>query len=244
MVRLMRWRWRRRVGWPGDEPTLWTTVQLGNLYFNRGDLTTAEATYQAALSQSPDYVYALAGMARVWAAQGRHEEAIAQYRQVLTRLPVPEFAIALGELLEATGDMKGAQEQYELVELMQTLNASAGMNVDLEMALFGSDHSADKAAALAQAEKVYGERQTIYSADVLAWALYANGQADEARVYMDEALRLNTQDARLYYHAGMIALAQGEKGDAQKYLAQALEINPYFSPLYAPEATSVLATLE
>ena len=232
------------VGWPGDEPTLWTTVQLGNLYFNRGDLTTAVATYQAALEQSPDYVYALAGMAKVWAAQGRYEDAIAQYRQVLTRIPVPEFAIALGEVLEATGDVKGAQEQYDLVELMQTLNASAGMNVDLEMALFVSDHGADKAAALAQAQTVYDERQTIYSADVLAWALYVNGRADEARIYMDEAMRLGTKDARLYYHAGMITLAQGEKEDARQFLTRALEINPHFSPLYAPKAAEVLKSLE
>lgn len=232
------------MGVPGDEPTLWTTVQLGNLYFNRGDLVMAEQSYQAALSYSPNYVYALAGMARVWAAQGRVEDAIAQYREVLARLPLPEFAIALGELLEATGDMAGAQEQYEVVELVQTLNEAAGMNVDLEMALFNADHGRDKAAALAQAEAAYAERQTVYTADVLAWALYQNGRFDEAHAYMDEALRLGTQDARLYYHAGMIALAQGDKTSTRQSLERALAINPHFSPLYAPLAMDALATLE
>jgi tetratricopeptide (TPR) repeat protein len=232
------------MGVPGDEPTLWTTVQLGNLYFNRGDLATAEATYQMALKQSPDYVYALAGMANVWAAQGRTEEAIAQYRQVLTRIPLPQFAIALGELLESTGDKKGAQEQYDLVQLIETLNASAGMNVDLEMALFNSDHGTDRAAALTQAQAAYAERKTIYAADVMAWALYHNGRADEAKPYMDEAMRLGTQDARLYYHAGMIALARGEKEEARQNLARALAINPYFSPLFAATAQAALATLE
>jgi tetratricopeptide (TPR) repeat protein len=232
------------MGLPGDEPVLWTLVQLGNLYFNRGDLVAAEASYQAALRQSPDYVHALAGMAKVWAAQGRQTEAIAQYRQVLAHLPLPGVAIALGELLEAGGDMAGAEEQYELVELIQRLNASAGMDVDLEMALFGSDHGTDKAAALAQAEAVYAKRSTIYAADVLAWALYHNGRAGEARVYMEEALRLGTRDARLYYHAGMIALAQGEQAEAREYLARALAINPYFSPLEAARATVALATLD
>lgn len=240
------------MGWPGDEPTLWTTVQLGNLYFNRGDLAMAAQSYQAALDASPNYLYALAGMARVWAAQGRIEEAIAQYREVLARIPLPEFAIALGELLEATGDLTGAQEQYELVELVQRLNAAAGMNVDLEMALFASDHGRDdggdsaaaKAAALAQAEAAYAERQTIYTADVLAWALYHNGRAEEAQPYMEEALRLGTQDARLYYHAGMIAWAQGDKTAARQHLTQALAINPHFSPLYGPQAVATLTTLE
>ena len=232
------------TGVPGDEPTLWTMVQLGNLYFNRGDLAAAENLYQAALRQSPNYVYAQAGMARVWAAQGRVEDAIAHYRQVVTRIPLPEFTIALGELLEATGDMAGAREQYEVVELVQRLNAAAGMNVDLEMALFASDHSADKVAALTQAEAAYANRQTVHTADVLAWALFHNGRADEARTYMEEVLRLGTQDARLYYHAGMIALAEGDNEDARRYFARALEINPYFSPLYAPQAAQVLAELE
>jgi Tfp pilus assembly protein PilF len=84
----------------------------------------------------------------------------------------------------------------------------------------------------------------IYAADVLAWALYHNGRAGEARVYMEEALRLGTRDARLYYHAGMIALAQGEQAEAREYLARALAINPYFSPLEAARATVALATLD
>lgn len=232
------------MGVPGEEPTLWAIVQLGNLYFNRGDLAMAEQTYQVALAQLPDYIHAQGGMARVWAARGLYAEAIAQYRQLLTRIPLPEFAIALGELLEATGDARGAQEQYEVVELMQKLNASAGMNVDLEMALFESDHGDDHAAALAQAETVYAKRQNVYTADVLAWALYHNGRADEAQRYMDEALRLDTQDARLYYHAGMSAFAQGKNEDAHQLLTHALAINPYFSPLYAAEAKRVLAQLD
>jgi tetratricopeptide (TPR) repeat protein len=232
------------MGWPGDEPTLWTLVQLGNLYLNGGDLATAEQTYRTALSESPDYLYALAGMAKVMAAQGKLEDAIKQYRLVITRMPVPEFIINLGELLEATGDLKGAQEQYDLVNVIQTLNASAGMNVDLEMALFSSDHSADKAGALTQAQAAYGERKTIYGADVLAWALYQNGKADEATPYMAEALRFGTQDARLYYHAGMIALARGNQDQAGQYLEQALAINPYFSPLFAAKAQATLERLQ
>jgi pentatricopeptide repeat protein len=232
------------IGLPNDEPTLWTTVQLGNLYMNRGDLKSAEAIYQSALDQSPNYVYAMAGMAGVRAAQGRTAEAIAQYREVVKRIPLPQFVIALGELLEATGDKKGAQEQYDLVDVVQTLNASAGMNVDLEMALFNSDHGKDMAAALAQAQAAYHERKTIYGADVLAWALYRNGRADEAAPYMKEAMRLHTQDARLFYHAGMIALARGDKRATRQDLQRSLEINPYFSPLYDPLIKDTLAKLK
>src|SRR5262249_5034892 len=64
------------AGAPGSEAALWTEVQLGHLYFNRGDLATAEQIYADALRIRPDYVYALGGMARVRAAQGHTDEAI------------------------------------------------------------------------------------------------------------------------------------------------------------------------
>jgi tetratricopeptide (TPR) repeat protein len=41
---------------PGTEGTEWTRVQLGNLYFNTGDLDTAEQTYQQSLALYPGYV--------------------------------------------------------------------------------------------------------------------------------------------------------------------------------------------
>jgi tetratricopeptide (TPR) repeat protein len=228
------------IGGPGSEPALWTQVQVGHLHFNRGDLAAAEEVYQAALAQRADYPYAQAGLARVWAAQGRTAEAIERYRSLVARLPLPEFAIALGELLEASGQPAAAREQYALVRVMQQLNAEVGMDVDLEMALFALDHGGDLAQALALAEEVYAARPTIYAADLLAWARYRNGRYVEAQEAMEMALRLGTQDARLYYHAGMIALALDDREAAREYLEQALAINPYFSPLAAPEAASAL----
>lgn len=60
-------------GVPGTENMLWTQVQLGHLYFNSGDLRSAEQTYQAALQLRPDYLYAFAGIARVQAARGEYK---------------------------------------------------------------------------------------------------------------------------------------------------------------------------
>ena len=47
-------------------------------------------------------------------------------------------------------------------------------------------------------------RKDIYGYDALAWALLANGRADEARAQMAEALALGTRDAKLLYHAAMV----------------------------------------
>lgn len=226
------------------ENTLWTQVQLGNLYFNSGDLAQAEATYLQALQIKSEYVYAAAGIAKVRVAQGRYGDALAAYRKIVETLPLPEFVIAYGELNEALGNQAEAQKQYDLVRAMQQLNASAGVDVDMELALFDADHGANPAKTVDQARAAYERRPSIYAADVLAWSLYRAGRAEEARKYSHEALKLGTRDALLHYHAGMIAFALGDKAEAQAQLGDALKINPYFSLRRTQEAQKTLATLD
>lgn len=227
----------------GSESWAWTLTHLGHLYFNRGDLAQAAAIYAQVLAEKTDYPYALSGKARVEAAQGNLTGAIALYRQITERLPLPEFIIALGELYEATGQPEAARQQYALVDVIQQLNAAAGMNVDLEMALFTASHGTDPVAAVAQARAAYAERPTLYGADTVAWALYQHGAYDEAWQFSQEALRLGTKDALLHFHAGMIAAKLSDEESARTHLQEALAINPYFSPLYAPIAQEALAAL-
>jgi tetratricopeptide (TPR) repeat protein len=232
------------AGGAGAEQTLWTQVQLGHLYFNSGDFGRAEQTYLEALQARPDYVYAFAGIARVRAAQGRYDEAIDDYKKIVKTLPLPEFVIALGELYEVDGQPAEARKQYDLVRAMQQLNAGAGMDVDLELALFNADHGADPAQAAQQARAAYARRPSIYGADALAWALYQHGEYAEARRYSQEALRLGTRDAALHYHAGMIAYALNDRAGAREQLRLALAINPHFSIRYAERAKQLLAELD
>jgi tetratricopeptide (TPR) repeat protein len=230
-----------QAGAPGAEATLWSQTYLGHLHFNMGDLKTAEAIYQAALNQQPTYPYAIAGIARVRAAQGRTGEAITLYHSLVERLPLPEFAIALGELYDAAGKTEQAQAQFDLVRAIQQLNAGADMNTDMEMALFEADHG-DAAKALTLARAAYERRPSIHGADALAWALHANGQHEEAWRYAQQALKLGTKDALLHFHAGMIAL-KVDAAAAQQHLQAALDINPHFSVRFAPIAKAELSKL-
>ncbi len=227
-------------GVPTAEGALWARVQLGNLYFNSGDLAQAEQTYRHTLFFDPNYIYAQAALGRVAAARGRYDEAISLYQPIVQRLPLPEFVIQLGELYEVTGGIEQAEQQYELVRAIQQLNAASGVDVDLELALFDADRGMNPMAALEKARAAYSRRPHIYAADVLAWTLYLNGRYDEPWIYSQEALRLGTQDALLHYHAGIIAQALGEETAARQHLQQALEINPYFSIMYAPQAREAL----
>jgi hypothetical protein len=55
--------------------------------------------------------------------------------------------------------------------------------------------------------------------DTLGWALNANGRLPEAREYSKKALSEGTQDARLFYHAGCIALSAGDYVEAERSFA-------------------------
>jgi len=57
---------------------------------------------------------------------------------------------------------------------------------------------------------------------------------------MKDALRLGTQDARLFYHAGMIAQAAGDRTTAVDFLRRALKLNPRFDLWHSKVATKVL----
>jgi tetratricopeptide (TPR) repeat protein len=231
-------------GTPNSEGTAWVRTQLANLYFNRGDLDHAELEYQRTLQDRPDYVYALAGLGRVHAAQGDMDEAIRSLKQAVSIMPLPEFVITLGDLYQTSGQQESANQQYQLVVAIETLHRANGVDMDMEIALFNADHDQNTEETLALARKAYANRPSIQAADALAWALYKTGNYEEAQNYSAKALHLGTKDSLKLFHAGMIALELGDKEQAREYLEEALAINPHFSILYAEEARRTLETLE
>ena len=230
-------------GTPGSENTAWTRTQLANLHFNSGDLEGAELAYQRTLQERPDYVYALAGLGRVRAAQGNMDEAIQYLNRATNLMPLPEFVIALGEIYQADGQPEAANRQYQLLAAIEKLFRANGVDMDMEIALFNADHDRNLQETLALARQAYANRPSIHGADALAWALYKTGNYEEARKRSDEALKLGTKDALKLFHAGMIALELGDQAQARAYLQQALAINPHFSILHAEEARRTLEQL-
>jgi len=234
-----------QAGGPNAENTNWTRVQLGNLYFNSGRLAEAETQYNEALASYPGYVHAVAGLARVHAARREYDEAIKRYSDVVNRFPLPEYVIALGDVYEAAGRVREAQQQFDLVRAIEQLYIANGVDTDLETALFEADHAQDQDIneILARAQRALAKRSTIYAKDVMAWALYQAGQYAAAYEFSRQALQLGTQDALLLFHAGLIAERLGLSAEAQSDLSQALSINPNFSVRYRDLAQRTLSIL-
>jgi len=226
------------------EHIAWVQWQLGNEYFALGNLTDAEASYQLAHTTYPHYYRALAGLAQIQVAYQRYPEAIALYQQALTVIPLPEYAAALGDVLTKVGRLEDATKQYALVEYIGRLTTLNQVLYNRELATFYADHEVKLTEALTLVRKELEVRQDIYAYDLLAWALYKNSHLQEAQAAITEALKLGTQDARLFFHAGMIHARLGALAQATTYLRRALATNPHFHLFHADVAKQTLRELE
>jgi tetratricopeptide (TPR) repeat protein len=224
------------------ENAAYVRTLLGNLLTYGGRRAEAAGAYESALSTVPNHAAANAGLGRLAVGRGDYEEAIRRFEAASAVLPLPEYVIALGEAREAAGDADGAAEEYALARAETRLFGAAGVDVDLELALFEADHG-DPARALDLAEAAYAARQTIRTADALAWASHAAGRAADAARLSERALALGTRDPLLRYHAGMIALSAGRTADARRLLGEALDLDPGFSATGARAARTALADL-
>ena len=113
-----------------------------------------------------------------------------------------------------------------------------------DLALFYADHELKLDESLTLARRELEVRRDIYTWDVLAWAFYKNGKVPEAVEAIGHALEPGTQDAMLFFHAGMIYDRNGEAAKSKYYLERALALNPHFHIFYAETAAQTLARIE
>jgi tetratricopeptide (TPR) repeat protein len=239
--------WKNAIeldGGQNAETSAWVRTQYATFLFNQGRINDAGVHFNSALEAFPGYIHALAGQGNVAAANGDYDEAIELYMQVTRRQPLPQYVAQLGDVYAAAGMQTDADRQYELIGAIEQLYQANGINVDLQMSLFFSDHDIRPDEAVRQAEgALTAQPDSTYAADALAWALHKAGRSAEALPYAQTALAQGTQDAHLYYHMGMIQKALGKEAAARDALRQALAINPHFSPPQAPIAQQALEEL-
>ena len=89
----------------------------------------------------------------------------------------------------------------------------------LSVYLANRHEQAEKALYLAQQELAV--RADVFTYDALAWALLATGKTIEAQAALKHALAAGTDDARLFYHAGVITQAAGSQAEARRYFKRA-----------------------
>jgi Tfp pilus assembly protein PilF len=131
----------------------------------------------------------------------------------------------LAEAMQLAGRNGEAKKAFAEFETNALLESGRKDNANRDLVFYYADHVQQPAKALKVAEQEYAWRHDVYTLDAYAWALHANGQDMEARKQIETALAVGIRDARLFLHAGVIALKSGDRAAAERYLKQSAELN-------------------
>jgi len=222
------------------ENLAWLYFELGERYFQTGDLGDADLSYRSGIRADPNHYRSLAGLAKVRAAQGKLEESVQLYQRSIAIIPFPVYVAELGDVYKKMGRVNEAQQQYDLVEYIGHIGKLDQVLANRELALFYADQEIKLPEALELARRELEVRHDIYTWDTLAWVLYRNGRFQEAAEVINKALALHTNDSLLLFHAGMIYHSLGKDSAAEDFLRRALKTNPYFHVFHAGVASRTL----
>lgn len=224
------------------ESRSWCHVIIGATLFDLGDWTAAEPEYTAALALTPDSYVAIEHLAELRAYQRRDREAIALYDRAIALAPHPDFFEAVARVHDWSGRPDEAKRWHLRARDGYLEAVKAGdPGYYRHLALFYTDVEARPEEAVAWARKDLELRQDAAAWSVLAWALLAKKDFAGAREANARAIAFGTQDAPMWFRAGMIEKASGHPAAARAAFARALSINPKFDR--NEEARKILAAL-
>jgi tetratricopeptide (TPR) repeat protein len=203
---------------------------------------SAKAQERTALVQFPNFAQAYRALARFcWATEDWRcaLDAAAKGSEIL---PEPETLGYEADAQRALGDTAGAQRTQQLIFAIERIGNSYHIN-DRLLAAYYAEHRVRVQDAYSIAlREVRTRGAEIYAQDTLAWCAAAAGKWRVALAAEREATRYGTQDPRIQFHAGMIALHFGLHAQGRARLREALALNPRFDPFYAAMARRILAT--
>lgn len=219
------------------EQAAWFHLRVADLTFRNGRLDEAQRSIRAGLAVHPGDYRLLGLQARLAAVRHDWRRAIAAGEEAIAGTLDPATLGVVGDAYAALGDSARAEEYYQVLEV--SISKQRGL-FHRAWTLFLLDHDRRVSEVLAKAKEEIAVRKDIYGWDLLGWALHKNGRDLEARAAMRHALALGTRDAMLFYHAGMIDRALGDRAAARRHLTLALAVNPYWHPTQPAEARAAL----
>lgn len=231
------------AGSPANENLAWVNCEMADLLFKAGRITDAVRAYDSAIQAFPGYHRAHAGLGAIQAARGQWNSASQSFKQAQAAVPFPQYAAALEQLYQKIGDSAASARERALVDAVDKLMAANGETTNRALVLIYADAGRNLPRALQLAQAEFELRSDVYSWDALSWALLKNNRVKEASEASSKALARHTPDPMLYFHAGMIASAAGDREQARALLQKALGANPTFDFRNAPIAQAELQRL-
>lgn len=225
------------------ERRAWYHFRLGELRYLRGDNAGAIAQEQAALDLFPGDFLALGALARIEFAGKNYREAEQAATRAAAIVPSPETLGILADAQAQLGETGPAAATRAQIDAVEKIGNAQHVN-DRLIAVYLADHDVRLDDAYAIARREIELRDDIYAEDTLAWCAAKAGKWTVARAAMRKALRFDTEDPRIQYHAAVIASHFGDTQQAKLRFTRALALNPKFSATQADDARVQLANLK
>jgi tetratricopeptide (TPR) repeat protein len=189
------------------EQVAWFHYRLGDLELRAGNTAAADSAFLRSLDRNPEDSRALGGLARSAFARGEWQRAIEFGERATAAQLDPE---TLGVVSAAYRKLGNKEQASSYAKAMSASALEQPGPIHRAWGLFLLDHGTanDRARVLKLARQELEDRRDIYGHDLLAWALYRNGQIVEARVEMQLALAQGTEDVMLADHARAMGIAE------------------------------------
>jgi tetratricopeptide (TPR) repeat protein len=220
----------------GQENRAWALYTLGTLFLESGKPDTAEYIFKGILEERTDYPFALSGMARTEYFRGNTDGALSLLMRAAEVTPDHVYLEQIADIQKSAGKIQEAEGVANIVMASFAQHEKDGWNIDREYALFCANHGINAAESLRRARRDYERRpNNIDALDTYAWVLYKNGESGAAAPLIGRALRLNTHNPDIHFHAAMIYRALGDNALAHAQLGAAMSGGSALNPLYAGE---------
>jgi tetratricopeptide (TPR) repeat protein len=205
----------------------WLEVQRGFLAFAQGRHGEAQSRYARAEAAYPAYWLVAEHIAELMGAEGKYGEGIEIFESINSTTDRPELQQAIGELYEIAGESARARDWHgrALTGYLQSVQRGE-VHYYHHLADFYSDVAKDGTQAVRWAQADLQLRENFSTQAALAWALYRNGQLDEACDWIDRALASGAIEPHLFSRAAEIYTGAGNIDGGRNYLEQATRLNP------------------
>jgi len=207
-----------------SESAAWAYSRLAMYELQSGHEKEATDALNKAIEFEPGYAPALLMRGRTLLAQDKTAQAVDLLRAAAEANPLPEYLWALAEALGAANLL---EEQQSVRERLARTGPEADPRT-FALYLATLHESPDTALDLAQRE--LRSRSDVFTLDALAWAQASAGNFTEAHANILRALSEGTQDARLFYHGGLILSRAGDKSRARELLRRAAHVQQLLLP--------------
>ncbi len=204
----------------------WMLLGACELLLNHPD--SAEEALRRTLPTSKADVYEWLGLSS--AAQGHYTDAIAFFRQALTRGATPAWRLQerIAESQLASGDATTAAATYEQAVGRCAEDARCPL-VDLTVRPVWINleflKAPERGLALAQ-RTLLRQPKSAMAENLVAWSLIRLHRLDEAEQHIEAALRLDSSLAAAHLNAGTIAWMQNDLVAATSSFARAAQLDP------------------